>query len=54
MRDKGKEDRTRTRASGQKLRQEAAFEDQQTLFYYEGNKAPAHSGVSHWLLRELS
>lgn len=53
MRDEGKENRTKTKASGQKLRQEASFEDQKTLFFHEGNQAPAHSDVSHWLLREF-
>lgn len=53
MGDKGKEDRTRTRASGQKLRQEASFEGQKTLFFHKGDQALAHSGVSHRLLREI-
>lgn len=46
MGDKSTEDKTRTRASDQKLRQEASFEDQKTLFFPEGYQELAHSRVS--------
>lgn len=46
MGDKSTEDKTRTRASDQKLRQEASFEDQKTLFFHEGYQELAHSRVS--------